>query len=70
MRFMQNVWQRNNQRTALWLSAGQRIFHKTSIKRVSSQEQTGQLEKEKTTPEEITADGFVGNRLPVVCGSH
>ncbi|KAK0052612.1 histone H1B sperm [Biomphalaria pfeifferi] len=36
----------------------------------STQERTGQLEKEKAAPAENRADGFVGNTLPAFCGSH
>ncbi|KAK0065868.1 hypothetical protein Bpfe_004665 [Biomphalaria pfeifferi] len=36
----------------------------------SSQERTGQLEKEKATPSENRADVFVGNTPPAVCSSH
>ncbi|KAI8778693.1 hypothetical protein BgiBS90_019675 [Biomphalaria glabrata] len=36
----------------------------------SSQQQPGQLEKEKAALEENYADGFVGNTLPAACGSH
>ncbi|KAI8761451.1 alpha-actinin A [Biomphalaria glabrata] len=35
-----------------------------------SQQQPGQLEKEKAALEENNADGLVGNTLPAACGSH
>ncbi|KAK0067203.1 hypothetical protein Bpfe_003301 [Biomphalaria pfeifferi] len=36
----------------------------------SSQQQPGQLEKEKAAPEKNSVDGFVGNTFPAACGSH
>ncbi|KAI8738592.1 hypothetical protein BgiBS90_035736 [Biomphalaria glabrata] len=36
----------------------------------SSQQQPGQLEKEKAATEKNSVDGFVGNTFPAVCGFH